>query len=176
MGNFSLSEQQRLMHKNLFDKIKNALSKGFYLEAIFLEYSAIEGRLEVLAGVLNLPCNKLLDATMRRKIKISTRIECLKKSYQTAGDIFCNTYLDNVFWKDIKKWIDNRNMYMHGLLKDATLYNNRLKEVCELAETGYNLVNLIYKETTRMRNKQHKMNYEYVSNCCKGKCDFLKIE
>lgn len=51
----TLSEKQRVMHKDMFDKVKNALQNGFYFEALFLEYSAIEGRLEVISGLLSMP-------------------------------------------------------------------------------------------------------------------------
>ena len=170
----SLSEQQRQMHKDVFDKIKRAIENRFYLEAIFLEYSALEGRLEVMAGILNLPCNKFLDPIIRKDIKISTRIECLKKSYKVGESIFAKSYLDKCFWKDLEVWIKNRNMYMHGLFKNAELYNNRLTKVRALSEKGYDLINLLYKEANRIRREQNKTEYAFTANSCKLKCKFLQ--
>ena len=151
-----LAEKQRLMHKDLFDKIQVAIENNFYLEAMFLEYSAIEGRLEVMAGVLGLPCNQLLDASIRKDIKISIRIECLKKAYKSKEDIFIRARLSNRFWEDLKAWIVQRNMYMHGLFKNANLYNNRIKEVQELAGQGYQYINVLYQEANRLRTEQRK--------------------
>lgn len=39
----TLSEKQRVMHKDMFDKVKNALQNGFYFEALFLEYWQLRG-------------------------------------------------------------------------------------------------------------------------------------
>ena len=48
--------KQVSMHKNFFDKVDAAIEGGFYLEAVFREYAAIESRLEALLGVLGAPC------------------------------------------------------------------------------------------------------------------------
>ena len=170
----TIPERQRQMHKDVFDRIEHAIENKFYLEAIFLEYSALEGRLEVMSGILNLPCNKFLEPTIRKDIKISTRMGCLKKAYRAAESIFAKSYLDKRFWKDLESWIKNRNMYMHGLFKNAELYNNRLTKVRVLAEEGYGLINLLYKEANRIRREQNKTEYAFTANSCKLKCKFLQ--
>ena len=170
----NLSEKQRVMHKDLFDKIKYAVDNGFYLEAIFLEYSALEGRLEIMSGVFSLPCNKNLEPNVRKAINISQRIECLKKTYKSADELFEKTYLNNKFWNNIENWIVKRNTYVHGLLKNAVDYNSRLFQTKELAKTGFDLVSIIYKEVNRIKRKQQKERYKFISNCCKKACKFVK--
>ena len=171
------SEKQRLMHKNLFDKIKNAVHCEFYLEAIFLEYSAVEGRLETIMGVLNLPCNKDLPADIRKEFKISMRIECLKKAYLCGDDVFVSSKLNKTFWERLKKWIRNRNMYVHGLYKNAEVYKERINDLRLIAEEGFELVNLVYNETKRIRAKQKKNKYGYISECSKKReCPLYKKE
>ena len=169
-----LPEKQRLMHKDLFERINQALDYKFYLEAVFLEYSALEGRLEVMTGILNLPCNQLLSPDIRKDIKISTRIECLNKAYKTPVSILCKSKLNISFWKDLERWIKDRNMYMHGLFKNADVYKSRLDDVCRLAQTGYDIINALYKETNRLRGEQKKIDYAFISNCCRLKCKFLQ--
>ncbi len=55
--------------------------------------AAIEGRLEVILGILGAPCNKNADPVERRKVNISHRINCLEKIYNSDLQIG-NTKLD----------------------------------------------------------------------------------
>ena len=75
-------KKQVAMHKDFFDRCKTAIDHGFYMEAILLEYAAMESRLEIILGVLGLPCNKYLEPDLRRKTKISHRISCLEYMYK----------------------------------------------------------------------------------------------
>ena len=43
-----IENKQVEMHKNFFDKCHVAIENGFFLEAVFIEYAAIEGRLEII--------------------------------------------------------------------------------------------------------------------------------
>ncbi len=170
----NLSEKQRVMHKDLFDKIKCAIDNSFYLEALFLEYSALECRLEVMSGVFGLPCNKLLEPEIRKSINISQRVNCLKKTYMMSDVLFEKTSIDNKFWRNVEEWIKQRNIYVHGLLKSATDYNARLSQIEKLAKTGFDLISILYKEVNRIKRKQQKERYKFISNCCKKECKFVK--
>ena len=44
----SNGEMQRLMHKDFFDRCELAINQKFYMEAILMEYAAIEARMESL--------------------------------------------------------------------------------------------------------------------------------
>ena len=63
------------MHKDFFDRCKFAIENKFYMEAILMEYAAIESRLEVMLGVLGLPCNKFIDNNQRKNIRNRQRIK-----------------------------------------------------------------------------------------------------
>ena len=86
-----ITEQKKMqveMHTDFFDTVDDAIENGFYLEAIFREYAAIESRLEVILGVLGSPCGKkVLPDYKRKDVKISHRIECVKKIYSMKPDI-----------------------------------------------------------------------------------------
>ena len=66
------------MHKNFFDRCENAIENEFYMEAILMEYAAIESRLEVILGLVGMPCNKFIEDNERKKVQISHRISCVK--------------------------------------------------------------------------------------------------
>lgn len=59
---------QRLMHKDFFVRCKSAIEQKFYMEAILMEYAAIEARMEILLGVIGLPCNKFISDKERHNI------------------------------------------------------------------------------------------------------------
>jgi len=83
------------MHMDFFDRTMLAIDNGFYLEAIFREHAAIEGRLEAILGILGAPCNKYANPTERRKVNISHRINCMKRIYKSVISIG-NTKLDAI--------------------------------------------------------------------------------
>ena len=167
MDNKELKQKQVEMHKNFFDKCQFAIDNGFYLEAIFLEYAAIESRLEIICGVLGLPCNKDLKPQLRKDIKISKRIECINKVKNANEELFKNTKLDSCFFTNkgvLKKWITDRNTYIHGLYKNAENYSKRKSNCKELAINGKDYARLLYNETARLKRllKSHPELFENV--------------
>ena len=104
---------QYRMHKDFFDRCKLAIDNGMYFEAVLMEYAAIEARLEVIMGVIGLPCNKMLPDSERRKINISDRVDCLK-TITKSSDVF---KLPNDFFTKLKAWIKKRN------IPNATVYS-----------------------------------------------------
>ena len=144
------------MHQNFFDRCEKAIENDFYMEAILIEYAAIESRLEVMLGLIGMPCNKFLEASERKKIQISHRISCAKK-FRKNSPLFENTKLSNKFFDNLEKWINRRNTYVHGLYKNEIEYSSRLKGAKDLAEKGLNYTRLLYNEVNRL--KRLKKNY-----------------
>jgi len=154
MDEKQLKQKQVDMHKNFFDDCNCAIENGFYLEAIFLEYAAIESRLEIMCGLLALPCNKDLPANVRKDIAISHRIECIKRVRNKNSEIFKRSKLDKGFFKDngvLAEWIKTRNMFIHGLYKNAGDYKARKRKFEELAIKGEKLARALYNEVSRLR-------------------------
>ena len=73
-------KQASKMHMSFFDKSRLAIEEGYYLEAVMYEYAAIEGRLEVICGLLGCPCNKELDSSILMiGLKVLIYKNCTKK-------------------------------------------------------------------------------------------------
>ena len=165
------SEKQVHMHKDLFDRSKNAIENGCYFESILLEYAAIEGRLEVILGILGLPCNKDLNPEQRSSVMISHRIQCL--NYICKNNInFKTTKLDNNFFSNngvLKKWIKERNTFIHGLYKSSEKYTQRIKDAEKLAADGYEITRLLYNEAKRLRrlSKNHPEQFQNCNGMCR---------
>ena len=142
-------KMQGKMHKEYFDQCETALRQGCYLEAVFREYAAIEGRLEALLGVAGLPCNKYLDKKIRKDIKISHRLKCAKALLKSP--LFEKSKLSEKYFEHLKAWIDKRNQYIHGLYKDEIKYFQRAKDARALAEDGLEYSKKLYNEVKRLR-------------------------
>ena len=170
-------KMQQKMHKDFFDRCKTAIENGFYMEAILMEYAAIEARLEVMLGLLGLPCNQFIDDSQRKSINISHRVHCadmLRKCSQT----FENTKLNKKFFDNISKWIGKRNEYIHGLYKNEIIYSSRIKDAKTFAERGYDYCRFLYNEVNRL--KRMKRNHiEYFDEsiiCYSSKCSMCNKE
>ena len=165
------------VHKNFFDRAQGAIENGYYLEAVMYDYAAIEGRLEVICGLLGCPCNKELDPITRSNIKISHRIKCLKALYKKhPACVNSTTKLSNDFWDRLSRWTKDRNIYVHGLYKRPELYEQRLNERKQLASEGLELARLLYNEAKRIRRLEHNHpeKIQYNGQCCKGHICFTK--
>ena len=153
------------MHKDFFDRCKEAIDNRFYLEAIFLEYAAIESRLESILGIIGASCNKNLDNAQRTLIKISNRIICLKKARKNLP-IFEKSKLEISFFDKSSKlvrWIDKRNRFIHGLYKSEIEYKTRMLGIKDLAEDGLAICRALYNEASRLR-RLRKSKPELFSN------------
>ena len=169
-GNF---EAQK-MHQNFFDRCENAIENEFYMEAILMEYAAIESRLEVMLGLLGMPCNKFMEASERKKIQISHRISCVKK-FRKNSHLFEKTKLSPKFFGNLENWIAKRNIYVHGLYKNEIEYNSRMKGAKDLAEKGLIYTRLLYNEVNRLKRlkKNYPKKYENLIeniDCATSKC------
>ena len=143
-------EKQVAMHKDFFDRCQTAIESEFYMEALLMEYAAMESRLEIILGVSSLPCNKNLPTDMRKDIKISHRLRCLENMVKKSP-LFETSKLDKAFFQKADTWIKARNQYVHGLYKNEWLYEQRKDDAGKLAENGLMLCKLLYNEARRLR-------------------------
>ena len=163
------------MHRDFFIRAENAISNRFYLEAIFLEYAAIEGRLEVILGILGMPCNKMLDSTIRRKIGIADRVECLRFCYCNNPLVFEKSKINYQFFSKkgpLNKWIIDRNAFIHGLYKNVDLYEQRTINECKrLSKDGLEYSRLLYNEAKRLNRilKNHPEQLINLTAMCRNK-------
>lgn len=166
------------VHKSFFDRARAAIDNGYYLEAVMCDYAAIEGRLEVICGLLGCPCNRELDPLTRSNIRISHRIKCLKALYKKhPACVNSTSKITKEFWESLKRWTNSRNIYVHGLYKRPELYEQRLAERKQLAEDGLELATLLYNEAKRIRRlkQSYPEKMEFDGQRCKGNICFEKL-
>ncbi len=160
------------MHKDFFDRCREAIEMEYYLEAIFMEYAAIESRMEVLLGVLGLPCNKFLDGKDRKSVQISHRIHCAKIIFKQSG-AFKNTKLEAKYFDKLGSWINKRNIYIHGLYKNEFQYKGRKSNAKVLAEQGEKICKDLYNEVNRLKRlrKRQPEIFDKLIDCHSSSCN-----
>lgn len=168
------------MHTDFFERCEFAIQNGFYLEAIIMEYAAIESRLEAICGVIGFPCGK--DCKCRKDILISSRIDCLRQYRCNNATIFAKSKLPSYFFSKkglLKKWIEERNGVVHGLYKDELKYISRIQGNKSLASKGLEYTRLLYNEAKRIRRmkKNHPLVLENgILICENSKCKAYMVE
>lgn len=162
------------MHRNFFDKTQFAIDNGFFIEAISLEYAAIESRLESICGQLELPCGQ--KCPNRKDIKISQRIECLRKNRILNTVVFETTKLPKRFFTErgeLRTWIKQRDIIIHALYKNSLLYQTRTGDLEECAQSGICYARALYNEAKRIQRmrKNHSDVFDtYVKVCSNPNC------
>lgn len=171
-----LKGKQVDMHRDFFVRAEKAVQNRFYFEAVFLEYAAIESRLEVILGILGYPCNKELPQSARRGVNISDRVECLRVCRIKNSGLFKKTKLDKNFFTEkgkLRTWITDRNTFVHGLYKNADEYTAR-KDACrKIADNGLEYARQLYNEASRLnrlRKNHPEMFAEVIRECKNGSC------
>lgn len=162
---------QQQMHKHFFDRCKEAIDHNFYMEAILMEYAAIEARLEILLGLFGMPCDQNLADELRCKINISHRLKCAKTLLKRSP-AFEQTKLSPTYFKDLDNWIKNRNGYVHGLYKNVLKYSTRITDAEHFAQQGQDYCRSLYNEVDRLKRvkKKHPEYFRNVSTCCSSGC------
>lgn len=154
-------EASRLVHKDVFDRTKKAIENGFYLEAIFIEYAAMESRVLVLLKVLGLPCG----TDEITNVGIYSKMQCLK-SFTTNETLFGKTYLDKTFFRKTTEFINSRNFRIHALFSDPLKYNKQRNNDEKVAKSGYEIINTLYKEANRLKGLKKRRPELFAENKC----------
>ena len=126
-------------YKEQIKRLNNALSHGFNLEAMFIEYAIMEDRTESIlrhAGKWDayMKTRKGHDAT------INSKITYIQKLAGFNNDLLHKYFADD-FLDQILKWKDERNRLIHALLTQQFEHN----EVSTLASQGKQLVDELRK-------------------------------
>lgn len=109
------------------ERLKKALANNFYLEAIFIEYSIMEDRAESVLKYTN-------DMPKPRNeggfVSIDAKLSKIKKLAENKKSVI-KKYFTDEFIDSIISWKNDRNGYIHALMKKQ-LTTEELKDYAEL--------------------------------------------
>ena len=162
------NEKASLAHKDYHTRSKEAVNTKHYLEALCLEYSAMESRVASILKMLGMPCGDLNNKDTF-DIGIHVKLNCLKKCLK--DDIFKKSKLTNKTIKDIISWKYHRNEVMHRLYAKPEEYDKLMENIKTYAEDGLDYCYILYKEADRIRyiKKHHPEVLERFEIRCPSK-------
>lgn len=131
--------QKYYNYKEQMVRLKKAMSSGFYLEAIFIEYAVMEDRLESIlrhSGVYNPDKHRTISIKLNRMGDL-----CRAKKSPLHRSI------SREFLDEIRQWKDKRNPLIHALMKQEL----HTEELQEIALQGQQIVKQLNSKATNYR-------------------------
>ena len=143
--------QKYYNYREQMGRLKKSLKNQFYLEAIFIDYSIMEDRLESILRHAGLWENMLekerkhknrdevfigIDAKIRKVKELSTRKPSLE-----------NRYFSDELMDSIRIWKDDRNPLTHSLLK----LQLHTKDLEDIAFEGEDIAKKLCSKSTSYR-------------------------
>ncbi len=125
-------------YKAQMGRLNRAIKEHFYLEALFIEYAVMEDRLESIlthAGVFREDKHDTISKKLRR-------LEALCQSDKTAAKYFSNELQARII-----AWKENRNRFIHSLMKQV--FTGEELEVIVLE--GLDIVKTLSSKSTSYR-------------------------
>ncbi len=157
-------ENARKVHQDFFDKCQFAIDNKFYLEAIFMEYAAMEGRVKVIFSMLKTPCGMCENPSIYNRIGLQTKLGCLRNYIENGHPLFKNSVLSRSKITRMTEWCVKRNVRIHSLYTDTEKYEHITTDNRKVASKGYDYAKLLYEEVKRIRNLR-KTNPELFEQC-----------
>lgn len=145
------------VHKDFFDRCQNAIDNGFYLEAMFMEYAAMEGRMKVIMSLFKNPCSLCDNTQITHNIGLPKKMECFLMVYETNPALFEKSKLPRSTIRRMMEFCIKRNKRIHGLLENTDEYDKLMSHNKKLATKGLEYCKLLYNETNRLKriSKNH---------------------
>ncbi|MBR2845064.1 MAG: hypothetical protein IKF00_07665 [Solobacterium sp.] len=168
-----MSIEQRLhardVHNEFFERCQLAIDHGFYLEAILLEYSAMEARMKVIMSILGKPCSLCGETEITNRVGLSTKIKCLKVFVNNNPKFYKDAAFTRTTLTKMMEWCNSRNARIHGLYSDTEKYEKIMKKNKKLAIDGLEYTKMLYEEAKRLRsiNRYHHEILEGLQLDCK---------
>ena len=144
--------QKHENYREQFVRLKKALASGFYLEAIFIEYTIIEDRTESIirhAGKWEAYLKKLKG----REPTLNSKTNYIKLQ-ANSGDKLLKKYFPDTLLDEILAWKEERNRLIHALLKQIL----STVEVSEIAYTGERLTKELRTRATNFNRAVERKN------------------
>lgn len=144
------NQQKYANYKEQFKRLNRALSGGFNLEAMFIEYAIMEDRTESILRHAEL-WEAYLNTRKGREPTINSKVRYIQKRADNRKHIL-NKYFSDDLLDKILTWKDERNRLIHALLLQQLAHN----EVRALAEQGNELVRILRSRSGAMNRAIEK--------------------
>ena len=138
MNEKAISSQKKYdNYREQIKRLNKALSNGFNLEAMFIEYAIMEDRTESVLRHAGL-WDAYIKSRKERDPNIYSKVKYIRKHAENKKGLLHKYFSDDLLDR-ILVWKDDRNRLIHALLKQELEHN----EVRQVAEQGNELVKLL---------------------------------
>ncbi len=134
--------QKHENYREQFVRLKRALASGFYLEAIFIEYTIIEDRTESIIRHAG-KWEAYLKKRGRYQVTLDSKIAYIQDFAREKKSI-AHKYFSDTLMDEILEWKEDRNRLIHALLKQSLT----AEDVSKIARTGERLTKEIRTRAT----------------------------
>ena len=153
MNNYEKNEK----YADLMGRLKEAINRDFYYEAIFIEYAILEDRTESLLKHAKLSLTDYNGVPLN----LNSKLQKIKHSVIFYKDEYINKHFTYNLISDIHMWKNRRNELIHDLIR--TKYNN--EDIKQIALDGYEIVKVANNKSRLVTKYLDKKKGEvYVSN------------
>lgn len=135
------NQQKYENYKEQFRRLHKALTNGFNLEAMFIEYAIMEDRTESILRHSDL-WEAYLKHQKGRDPTITSKIKYIQKRAESGNRLLIKYFSDDLL-DLVLTWKEERNRLIHALLKQQLEHN----EISELAAQGNQLVKALRSGT-----------------------------
>lgn len=132
--------ENRLKYENYREQCKrldSALKRGFYLEAIFIEYTIMEDRTESILRHAG-KWDAYIKSRKGREPSIDSKVRYIRKTAENRKDLLHRYFSDGLL-SDVLNWKEERNRLIHALLKQQLEHG----EIGTFAEKGKQLADTL---------------------------------
>ena len=150
------------MHEFFLKRINKAIAGQNYIEASWLVYACLENRYFRTIAKIKEYC-KYSHGKCRKsgnELALRTKIGCLQRLYEAGCPCILNAF-DLTLFDETKKWVKERNVLMHNLLR-LDGYENIDEQFKEIAIRGSQILDRTYACCTEFRKLYYNKEYEFV--------------
>ena len=140
------------MYKIMLGNLNRSIDKGYYLQAVFIEYAMLEDRANSIIRVLM--GKQVLDALKERNAGLDKKI-CKIKNFvnNNSNDAWIKKFLNNNLLDSIIAWKDERNKIVHALMEQFSSQDS----LQGIAEEGKNLAREFKDVANKVKNHEMKV-------------------
>ena len=141
-------------YKEQFKRLDKALRNGFNLEAIFIEYSIIEDRIESILKHAE-KWEAYLKKRGRYQVTLDSKINYISCFARERGSLLYKYFGDHLL-AEILAWKEERNQLIHALMKQALTTDELQRVALDGKDFARKLSNKVtnYRRAVERRSKR----------------------
>ena len=138
-------------YREQFKRLNRALTNGFYLEAMFIEYALMEDRTESVLRHAD-RWEAYLQSKRGRTPTLDSKVRTIQKAAEQKKTLLSRYFSDDLL-QQILDWKEDRNRLIHALLKQQFAHD----EIRLLAERGNALAKALRTRSGNFSRAADKM-------------------